>query len=351
MKITGRSDVTMYEQKPLVSIIIPVYNSQDYIKECLLSAINQKYRAIEIIVVNDGSVDNSVGIINTLACGDSRIKVLHSANNGAGIARNIGFGICAGKYITYLDSDDFLPENYIENLLSEAIKYEADIIRCSNFRFTFVAAGFNSLPFYSASPGDPFILADMGYGPCGMLIKRELLEKDVSFPPLSSVEDLFFSALLYSLAGKMVFIKEAMYGYRLPHGNSVSNRKDLQANAAKALLLLYERKETNRYLLYIFMLKNLMSCVREMDCIFNFAAGFKRHFQAGPWSLIIDIIRKAPERDILFAINKMSGKDKKYSAAVYKYIKYNKKPVSLFCSVSIRNIKRILKGQSVKADA
>ena len=97
----------------LVSVIVPVYNTAPWLRKCLDSIINQTYRNLEIICVNDGSTDDSASILDEYAAKDARIKVIHQANAGVSVARNKGLDIAVGEYVSFVDSDDWLePETY-----------------------------------------------------------------------------------------------------------------------------------------------------------------------------------------------------------------------------------------------
>ncbi|MEG2514552.1 MAG: glycosyltransferase [Bacteroidaceae bacterium] len=115
-------------QSPLVSIIIPVYNSELYVEDCLQSAINQTYANLEIIIVNDGSTDGSASIIAKYADLDKRIVLINKQNEGLPLARRTGIDVAKGKYIQYLDSDDTLMEYAIECLVERAESTDADIV-------------------------------------------------------------------------------------------------------------------------------------------------------------------------------------------------------------------------------
>lgn len=118
----------------LVSIIVPVYNVDKYIKKCIESIINQTHKNIEIILVNDGSKDKSLNICKNYKNKDKRIKLINQENGGLPKARNEGLNIAKGKYITFVDSDDYVSENYIERLLSTAIETEADVVESNYLR-------------------------------------------------------------------------------------------------------------------------------------------------------------------------------------------------------------------------
>lgn len=116
--------------QPLISVIIPVYGVEKYISQCLESVINQTYKNLEIIVVNDGTKDRSADIAKEYAAKDSRIKVYDFQNGGLSVARNRGLEIATGEYISYLDSDDWLDTKMYETLLETAMKNEADMVKC-----------------------------------------------------------------------------------------------------------------------------------------------------------------------------------------------------------------------------
>ena len=117
-------------KQPLISVIIPVYGVEKYISQCLESVINQTYKNLEVIVVNDGTKDRSAEIAKEYAAKDSRIKVYDFENGGLSVARNRGLEIATGEYISYLDSDDYLDTKMYETLLEAAMKNDADMVKC-----------------------------------------------------------------------------------------------------------------------------------------------------------------------------------------------------------------------------
>ena len=110
-----------------VSIIIPVYNAQKYLRRCLDSLINQTLKEIEIICINDGSTDNSLNILKEYEQNDSRIIIINQENSGIGKARNSGIKIAKGEYIGFVDADDWVDKDYYEKLYNAAKKYDSDI--------------------------------------------------------------------------------------------------------------------------------------------------------------------------------------------------------------------------------
>ena len=111
----------------LISVVVPVYNVEKYIDKCINSIINQTYKNLEIILVDDGSPDNCGNICDEYAKKDNRIIVIHKENGGLSDARNTGIEVSKGKYITFIDSDDYISDNYVSFLYNLIIEYKADI--------------------------------------------------------------------------------------------------------------------------------------------------------------------------------------------------------------------------------
>ena len=118
---------------PLVSVIVPVYNVENYLRKCLDSIIYQTYKFIEIILVDYGSKDLSGKICDEYALSDVRIKVVHKDNEGVALARITGFEYSSGIYITFVDGDDYISRDYIEKLVGPVNKYHVDLVCCRHF--------------------------------------------------------------------------------------------------------------------------------------------------------------------------------------------------------------------------
>lgn len=119
----------------LITVIVPIYNVEKYLKQCLDSIINQTYKNLEIILVDDGSPDNCGKICDNYAEKDNRIKVIHKENGGLSSARNAGLDIATGDYISFIDSDDYVAENFIETLYKLCIENNCDISECDFLKF------------------------------------------------------------------------------------------------------------------------------------------------------------------------------------------------------------------------
>ena len=118
-----------------VSIIVPVYNMEKRLNKCLDSLINQTYKNIEIIVVNDGSMDHSLDIIREYQAKDSRINVINQRNMGISEARNNGLAIATGDYLCFADSDDYVELDMIEELVNKITTDKSDIVVCDYYMF------------------------------------------------------------------------------------------------------------------------------------------------------------------------------------------------------------------------
>lgn len=135
--------------QPLLSVIVPVYNVEQYLHQCVDSIIGQTYQNLEIILVNDGSTDGSGAICDDYAAKDSRVRVIHKENGGLSSARNAGLELSTGIYTSFIDSDDWLDLNAYENLISQLILTEADVIS-----FDYISE-FQDSSFKSENPSKP----------------------------------------------------------------------------------------------------------------------------------------------------------------------------------------------------
>lgn len=121
------------KSNPLISIIVPIYNVEKFLPICVESLLNQIYTNLEIILVDDGSTDNSPEICDNFALKDSRIKVIHKENGGMSDARNAGIEIATGDYIGFVDSDDYIEKEMYQTMLAEALENDAQIVECDSY--------------------------------------------------------------------------------------------------------------------------------------------------------------------------------------------------------------------------
>ena len=117
---------------PLVSVIIPIYNVEAYLPQCLDSVISQTYSNLEIVLINDGSTDNSLAIANKYAANDSRIIVVDKPNEGVAATRNVGIATIKGEYVQFVDADDWIEQDMIEKMLNTALRNDCTIVSCGD---------------------------------------------------------------------------------------------------------------------------------------------------------------------------------------------------------------------------
>lgn len=122
--------------RPFVSMVVPVYNVEPYLVDCVKSILKQDYQNLDILLINDGSTDNSGKLCDKLATQDSRIKVIHKKNGGLSSARNVGIDQLKGEYIVFVDSDDILHPAYVSTLLQLQSKYDCRLLMCDMQKFT-----------------------------------------------------------------------------------------------------------------------------------------------------------------------------------------------------------------------
>ena len=125
----------MDKEQPLISVIVPVYNVEKYLKKCVNSITSQTYENLEILLVDDGSTDLSGQICNEFEKNDARIKVIHKKNGGLSDARNAGLDRAKGQYYAFIDSDDYIQDNTIEIMLNAVKKNKSEISVCNMIRF------------------------------------------------------------------------------------------------------------------------------------------------------------------------------------------------------------------------
>ena len=224
----------------MVSVIVPVYNAKKWIGRCLNSIKNQTYSDIEVIVVDDGSVDGGRTIAERIACDDKRFRVYPNSNHGVGYTRNFGISKAKGEYLAFVDSDDYIAQDYIETLLHHFTD-ETDLVICG---YNEVAADENNKDkiikehvlnagVYKYLTGDIYndFYNVRGYinSPCLKLFRKSIItEHHVRFPEdMITGEDLIFNLLYFQYMRKYVYIPFAGYQYYM-NDMSVTHRGSME---------------------------------------------------------------------------------------------------------------------------
>ncbi|MDR1376546.1 MAG: glycosyltransferase [Synergistaceae bacterium] len=207
-------------EAPLISVIVPVYNIEKYIRKCVESIINQTYNNVEIILVDDGSTDGSSAVCDELAESDARVKVFHTTNGGQSVARNVGIKASNGDCIAFVDGDDYVTDDYILHLYKLMKDYHADI-SITNYRIQRDGAKKpkkKKEPLYALLMNRCEALEMLLYkkyfstSVCGRLFRRPLLD-DVEFFPGKILEDLGFSYKVFDRADRLVYGSTVEYIY------------------------------------------------------------------------------------------------------------------------------------------
>lgn len=222
-----------------VSIIIPVYNAEKYLYKCIHSVINQTYKDIEIIIINDGSTDSSLLICRKFEKNDSRIRIINKKNEGVSKARNIGIDYAKGKYIAFIDADDYIEKNMIENMFNRITKENADMILCNytnvnneekkliKYNLKQVVTGCENInnniiiPLIERDKNEKKHKIEGFRSPWGKLFNKDIIDKfKLRFNEKMSIgEDFIFNLQFMSHSHALTF-DEASYYYYVTNSNS-----------------------------------------------------------------------------------------------------------------------------------
>lgn len=221
-------------RQPLVSVIVPVYNTEKYIRRCIESILSQTYEKIEIILVDDGSTDESGNICDEYASKDERIRVIHQKNAGQAAGRNHGMDVAHGEWFSFIDSDDFICDYFIERMVSYGIAYQADIVSCrwkAGIEETIASPtkSLNEVKVRTYSGKECYLkyftseklpaLENM----CIKLFRAELF-RDLRLIPGRTFEDMAIMHHLFKRAERVVFADEQLYYYYQSPGSTVRGK-------------------------------------------------------------------------------------------------------------------------------
>lgn len=228
----------MEQRRKAVSVIVPVYNVEKYLKECMDSVVSQTLKNIEIICVNDGSTDGSLEILNRYARRDERVKVISRKNSGYGSTMNVGLDHASGEYIAIVESDDYVEKDMFEKLYQTASYFNAEIVKSDHYIFS-TRQGRTDSEYQAACPSqfynrilnrelcpEIFNFAMMNW--TGIYSKKFIDENKIRHneTPGASFQDNGFWFQTMALGKKIVFINQAFYYYRQDNPNSSINSKE-----------------------------------------------------------------------------------------------------------------------------
>ncbi len=253
---------------PKVSIIIPIYNTEKYLAQCLDSITSQTFEDFEYICVNDGSTDNSLKILEQYANKDNRLKIINQKNKGSSAARNMALKHIKGKYISFIDSDDFVAKDFLEKLVNIAEKDNSDIVYCRHT--VYCSADNKYIPdknkeklkklFYKYSKTTNnkikkrciLNIVENSSSVCFKLYKSSIIKNNdiCFFENIYAEEDYAFNILTNIYSSKISFLEEDLYFYRKQITSiTAKNTDDFRINSIKSFILLTKVLNTRNLLI------------------------------------------------------------------------------------------------------
>lgn len=239
--------------KPLVSIVMPVYNVEKYLRETLNSIVNQTYQNFEVICVDDGSTDKSLDILKEYKKKDIRFKIIQQKNQYAGVARNNGMRVSKGKYIMFLDSDDVFEKKMLASLVSVAEKENTDIVFFGFYHFknnlnhhSLMGIPYSSKGICSPSDHKEDIFRIAQGVPWNKFYNREfVMQTGLQFQELQSNNDVFFSKTIVVEAERLLFLNKRFVYYRISNSDSLQGSYKLASgNFTKCILAIYDKLQS-----------------------------------------------------------------------------------------------------------
>lgn len=276
--------MTKVSNEPLVSVIVPIYKVEKYLDKCIETIVNQTYKNLEIILVDDGSPDNCPKMCDKWAEKDNRIVVIHKKNDGVCSARNMGLDKSKGEWISFVDADDYIEPTYIEDMQKKAIETDSKYICCGyNKVYTNNQESINNNNTIKEIEAKDFIISLLNvqnsYGFVHMkLIKKEVLEKIRFDEKLLVGEDALFNAQITKEIDKVVIYNKALYNYRVNldsvvrrfDSNYVKKYTDSMEKMTKYIIDNYRGEKTievnlANYIVYHLMLISVNYCYNPQN--------------------------------------------------------------------------------------
>ncbi len=324
----------MHNPDAMFSIIIPVYNVAPYLKECLDSIINQTFKDFEVICVNDGSTDNSLEILNEYAQKDDRIKVYSQENQGSGVARNYGLDMAKGKYIAFVDPDDWIELNHLETLYNtfqktgvEVIEFDFKTINDITKEIKYCTYGqqrknlgckkdlFKN-PYFNWKDFSGSRRLDYRSAVWYRVYTHDFVKtNDLRFSPTWAAEDRLFSYGGLVTAEKIYYLNEYLYNYRQRQG-SIVNTKLKRPSDIFTVIKSFEEFLTQKGLLDEFKEDFSYSKIYQVACSYkgvpdeqkeSYLDRAKQELSADEYKKCMDMIKK---KDKSFAEQVFSVKNR-----------------------------------------
>ena len=292
----------------LVSVIVPVYKTEKYLNHCINSIVGQTYNNLEIILVDDGSPDRCPAICDLWKEKDERIKVFHQVNAGGGQARNLALDKSKGKFVIFVDSDDYIAPFMIE-ILYKQFQDDVDIVECGycithndNAEFDEESEGYR----WESFGAEEAVLENIKDRMFRQIIWNKMYRKsvvgDVRFPVRKNIDDEFWTYQVLGNARKVIYTNKVLYAYRQQE-NSVMH----SLNAVRRFQALEAKLQRHEYICkYMPALKNESICNIWFTCLYQ-GQLLLINSNKDIWKELTEILKKYPIRNYL---NSMSGKEK-----------------------------------------
>lgn len=282
----------------LISVIVPIYNVEKYIHECLSSVLNQTYKNLEIILIDDGSQDMSGKICDEYGFKDNRIIVIHKKNGGLSAARNLGLKKSNGKYVVFIDSDDYLSENYVYLLYMSIKNNNSDIAICSykfikqNKNETRLSTLINNVSYSNVDILKNLLKGNIECYAWNKIYKKKLFDlNNITFPENKFYEDITTFVRLIIKSNRISYVDVPLYMYRIRKGSITdSKNRELSNDFNEAIYSVNEIIEYNNLknevsqelvnfnLMYTLMNLNIVSKYTHYSS-FEFYSEFKKNFK------------------------------------------------------------------------
>ena len=319
----------MCEENDLISVVIPVYNVEQYLPKCIESIMNQTYKNLEIILVNDGSTDGSQKICEEYKSLDNRIKVINKENGGLSDARNVGIDNSSGNYITFIDSDDYIDDDYVYTLYKSLISYNADMSIASHkiiYPKRIIDKATDEKFCANSKKVLEKILYDEGIdlSAWGKLYKKSLFN-NIKFPKGRLFEDSATTYRLIDESKKIAVNSKSVYNYVI-RKNSISNemfsekKMDLITSTMEMTEFIKKKypeleKGCERRLMYAY-LSTLTQLAKTKETNSSMQAKLMNYIKKNKGRVLKD--KRIPKRDRIGIISTMLGfKFYKYMWKIY----------------------------------
>lgn len=210
----------------MISIIIPVYNNETYISKCVDSLLKQTFQNFEVILINDGSTDNSLQILQDIDFGDIKTTILTQENQGQAVARNAGVRVCSGEFICFIDIDDYIEDTMLEKLYQKQQERNADIVWCDANMVVkdSVVGKLSDTSIHADAMRSAYILNNAG--PCRKLIRTSLVKKNaLYFPDIRFYEDVAVVPAYGLFAERIDYVDQPLYNYVMHTGSTMHQPK------------------------------------------------------------------------------------------------------------------------------